>query len=194
VAPDAVRGFSFSRPGDSAAGAAAGSAAGGAIGSTDAGAGAGSITTGGGAAGALAGDNDKRGFILSGGVGSSLMGWARRNHFPGLAKPKKDSLAVLAAAGHGLHLMFTSKRVAFSALSLSCLALALSSGCLHGKKNAKPKESTEIASEVEAGFKQRFMEKRVTELTAQGVAAEAARVRANDEFRAKYGATTAAQK
>jgi hypothetical protein len=114
--------------------------------------------------------------------------------FSGGCETKKDSLAVFGAADQFSHSMFTSKRIFRSAFCLSCLAIAMCSGCFHSKKDAKPKESTAIASEVEAGFKQRFMDKRVGELTAQGLAPEAARAQANGEFRDKYGATSAAQK
>lgn len=89
--------------------------------------------------------------------------------------------------------MFTSIRLPLTVLSLS-LVVAATGGCFHWGKNAKPKESSAIASEVEAGFKQRFMDKRVGELTAQGLAPDAARAKATDEFRVKYGFTGAAQK
>lgn len=90
--------------------------------------------------------------------------------------------------------MFTSKRISLSACCLSLVVLFAGSGCLHGKKNAKPKESSAIAGDMESEFKRRFVDKRATELTAQGVTPEAARAQANEEFRVRYGATQAAGK
>ena len=112
----------------------------------------------------------------------------------GCGQNQKDSLAVHPSFPQLYCSMFTPKRMSRPALSLSCLLLVLGSGCFHSKKNATPKENPAIASETEADFKQRFMEKRMAELVAQGVAPDAARVRANEEFRSKYSATTAAQK
>ena len=74
------------------------------------------------------------------------------------------------------------------------LVLALSSGCLFSKKSAKPKESTAIASEVEEGFRQRWVEKRAAELVAQGAVTDAARTQAIGEFRERFSYTRAAQK
>jgi hypothetical protein len=73
----------------------------------------------------------------------------------------------------------------FTALLVA--ALALSTGCVFSKKNSRPKESSAISSEVEATFRQRWLEKRVTELTAQGVAADQARPQAEQEFRDRFG-------
>jgi hypothetical protein len=66
-------------------------------------------------------------------------------------------------------------------------ALALSGGCLFFKKANRPKESSAISSEVEATFRVRWVEKRVAELTAQGVAAPAARTQADQEFSDRFG-------
>ncbi len=140
----------------------------------------------------MAAANDKRGFILNGGVGSSLMCLTRNFFRPG-CETKKVSLAVEGTGGQFYHSMFTSIRIFLTVLSLG-LVLATTGGCFHWGKNAKPKESSAIASEVEAGFKQRFVDKRAGELTAQGVGPEAARAKATEEFRAKYGFTGAAQK
>lgn len=81
-------------------------------------------------------------------------------------------------------------------LFLPCLALAvaLSTGCLHSKTTAKPKENPALTSEVEEAFKRRWVDKRTTELVAQGKTADAAHTQANDEFRERYGFTSAAQK
>ena len=74
------------------------------------------------------------------------------------------------------------------------LAVAFVPGCLHSKKNAKPKENPAIAAETDENFRIRFMDKRVAELTGQGVVAEAARAQAAEEFKARYGYTSAAKK
>jgi len=81
------------------------------------------------------------------------------------------------------------KRSLLLCLVLSSLFLA---GCWHRSK--QPKESTAVATEVEEAFKQRWIEKRAGELTARGLAADAARRQANDEFRARYSYTRAADK
>jgi hypothetical protein len=77
---------------------------------------------------------------------------------------------------------------------LLCLALSsvFSAGCWHRSK--QPKESTAVATEVEEAFKQRWLDKRVAELVAQGMRAEVARQQALDEFRARYSFTRAADK
>ena len=72
--------------------------------------------------------------------------------------------------------------------------LALFSGCSHFKKHPKPKENSAIAADTDENFRQRFVEKRVGELVAQGVAAEAARAQANEEFKTRYSYTSAAKK
>lgn len=78
-------------------------------------------------------------------------------------------------------------------LGLALLAV-LSGGCLHSKKNAQPKENPNLASETEEGFKQRWIEKRGSELVAKGVRADLARQQAIDEFRERFPYTSAAQK
>lgn len=78
--------------------------------------------------------------------------------------------------------------------SLLPVALALSAGCMFSKKPAEPKEPATMVGEVEGSLRQRWIEKRSAELVAQGVAADAARVQATEEFRAKYSFTGAAQK
>jgi hypothetical protein len=70
---------------------------------------------------------------------------------------------------------------------LLIVALALSGGCLFSKKTNRPKESSAISSEVEETFRVRWVEKRVSELTAQGVAAPAARIQADQEFHDRFG-------
>ncbi|MBM3865499.1 MAG: hypothetical protein FJ381_06320 [Verrucomicrobia bacterium] len=61
-----------------------------------------------------------------------------------------------------------------------------SSGCTLFRKSQKPRESTAISSEVEATFRQRWMDKRLAELKAQGVADAAAQTQAAQEFEARY--------
>ena len=65
-------------------------------------------------------------------------------------------------------------------------ALTFSTGCLFSKKKDRVKESSAISGDVEATFHQRWMDKRIAELTAQGVAAPAARTQAEQEFRERY--------
>lgn len=64
------------------------------------------------------------------------------------------------------------------------LPLLLASGCWHRKN--KPKVITAVATDVEAGFKERWMERRTGELVAQGLRVDLARQQASDEFRARY--------
>jgi hypothetical protein len=78
-----------------------------------------------------------------------------------------------------------------------CLATALltSTGChFFSKKNAEPKDNGHISSETEENLKKRFIDHRTAELTAQGVAADAAKAQATEEFRQKYEYTGAAKK
>jgi hypothetical protein len=83
-----------------------------------------------------------------------------------------------------------------NALSFSlCLAaLVCSSGCLFSKKAERKKESSAISAEVEESFRKRWVDRRAGELAAQGTATEAARTRAEAEFRERYDFTRAAQK
>jgi hypothetical protein len=75
------------------------------------------------------------------------------------------------------------KRTLLFVLALGTL---LSTGCWHSKKNRKPKETTKLATDVEASFRQRWLEKRSAELVAQGLRIDIARQQAIDEFEAKY--------
>ena len=68
------------------------------------------------------------------------------------------------------------------------------SGCHFFSKNKKPKENPAIATEVEMGFKQRWLAKREADLTAKGSTAEAARQQALAEFNEQYKFTTIAPK
>lgn len=78
----------------------------------------------------------------------------------------------------------------------ACLLLlaALSAGCLFSKKPAAPKENTAPAAETEQILMQRSIDKRVAELVAQGLTADAARAQATTEFKDRYGYTSAAKK
>lgn len=71
------------------------------------------------------------------------------------------------------------------ALPLCCLVVLLASGCLFSRRSA-PKDKTPITAEVQETFHKRWIDKRVGELVAQGVAAETARTQAETEFRARY--------
>ena len=64
--------------------------------------------------------------------------------------------------------------------------MPLAGGCSLFSKKARAKESTAIAGEVEATFRQRWVDKRAGELAAQGVAADAARAQAGREFDERY--------
>ena len=73
-------------------------------------------------------------------------------------------------------------------------ALSFSSGCLFSKKAGRAKESSAISEDVEERFRVRWVEKRASELAAQGSTADAARTRAESEFRERFGFTRAGQK
>jgi hypothetical protein len=76
------------------------------------------------------------------------------------------------------------KKVFLAATLVALLPLA--GGCSLFSKKPRAKESTAIAGEVEATFRQRWVDKRAAELTSQGVAAEAARAQAGREFDERY--------
>ncbi len=69
--------------------------------------------------------------------------------------------------------------------AIACVLL-WSTGCAFFKKTNRPKESSAISSEVEATFHQRWVDKRAAELAAQGTAAAAARLQAEQEFGEHY--------
>jgi hypothetical protein len=80
-------------------------------------------------------------------------------------------------------------------LAATCL---LASGCsLFSRKDSAPKapkESTAISADVEQSFRKRWVEKRRGELTAQGIAADAATAQADREFAERYDFRSGAKK
>jgi len=76
----------------------------------------------------------------------------------------------------------------------------LCAGCAlwpFGKKTSSstpnaPKEGGKISTEVELEFRQRWVDKRASDLVAQGLTPEAAKDQALAEFRVKYAYTHAA--
>jgi outer membrane lipopolysaccharide assembly protein LptE/RlpB len=75
-----------------------------------------------------------------------------------------------------------TKRLLLVVLTLASLGL---SGCLFHRKG-KAKDPSDIATETEVDFKQRWISHRVGELTAQGVDASGAQQQAQREFNEKY--------
>jgi hypothetical protein len=73
-----------------------------------------------------------------------------------------------------------------SILFLLALLMLAFSGCNLLRKNKKPKDNPAIASDVEATFRQRWVDRRVPELTATGIDPAAARSQAETEFRERY--------
>jgi len=65
-------------------------------------------------------------------------------------------------------------------------ALALTGTACHFIKTKTHKENPNVAIEVEADFKQHWIDKRVAALTAAGTDTTAARAQAEKEFRATY--------
>jgi hypothetical protein len=56
-------------------------------------------------------------------------------------------------------------------LILLAASTLLWSGCILGQRKNRTKEGSEISAEVEESFQRRWVDQRVTQLTAQGVAA-----------------------
>ncbi|HWL16623.1 MAG TPA: hypothetical protein VNR00_13530 [Opitutus sp.] len=71
-------------------------------------------------------------------------------------------------------------------LALGVLVLMPATGCNLFRKSKKPKENPNIAADVETNFRERWMDRRVAELTAQGVETAAAHEQATIEFREKF--------
>lgn len=70
--------------------------------------------------------------------------------------------------------------------------VAFSFGACRSSK--KPKETNAIASEMEANFKQRWIDKRVAELTQSGKAPEVAKAQAEKEFAERFDFSRPGQK
>jgi hypothetical protein len=125
------------------------------------------------------------------------MRWARDSclgsnaHFVTTAKPKKFP-SRSRRADTTIKPDFNMTKALLLAASLS--TLLLSSGCFFSKKTNRTKESSAISAEVEESFRKRWVEKRTAELTAQGSSGDAARAKAEAEFRERYGYTRAGTK
>jgi len=87
--------------------------------------------------------------------------------------------------------MLAKSRLIFASLLLLVVP-ALLSGCLGFRKKRVAREKS-IPTAVEQTLKTRWVEKRVAELVAQGLSAQAAEQQAGAEFRAKYGFTKEAK-
>ena len=74
-----------------------------------------------------------------------------------------------------------TKRIFLSLLALSLVFAG--TACRSHKKDGM---SDKPATEMEASFKQRWLEKRVNDLVATGVAADLAREQANRDFKAQF--------
>lgn len=80
-------------------------------------------------------------------------------------------------------------------LALAAVLLA-NSGChlfSKKKKPAAPVDGPNVAIDVEKDFMHRWIDKRTSDLVAQGTPAAAARVQAVAEFKAKFNYTEAAK-
>lgn len=76
-----------------------------------------------------------------------------------------------------------------NATLLACLAAGVvfaDTGCHYLHRHKKPKESSDIASDTDAEFRRRTVEKRTADLVSQGKDAAAARQQAEEEFAARY--------
>jgi len=71
-------------------------------------------------------------------------------------------------------------------LILCCLTLVLATGCLFSKSSDRSKRRTPVTAEVQETFQKRWVDRRVSELVAQGIEAGVARVQAEQEFHATY--------
>ena len=65
-------------------------------------------------------------------------------------------------------------------------ALTVAGTACHSLKSKAPKDNPNVAIEVEAAFKQRWIDKRVAELTVAGTDATTAHAQAEKDFRATY--------
>lgn len=71
----------------------------------------------------------------------------------------------------------------FALLLLAALFTLAGTACRSAKT---PKENPNVATEVETGFKQRWIEQRIAALTAKGTDATTARTQAEQEFRQNF--------
>ena len=71
-------------------------------------------------------------------------------------------------------------------LFLLTLLVVFSTGCNLFRKNKKPKENPNIAAQVEADFRERWVDRRVEELGGTGIDSAAARTQALSEFQERY--------
>ncbi len=69
---------------------------------------------------------------------------------------------------------------------VAACTLALCAGCLFPKNFSKEKKDKHVAASLEKEFRQRWVEKRVADLTATGVNTTVAEAQANTEYDAKY--------
>ena len=125
------------------------------------------------------------------------MRWARgsffgtNGHFVTTAKPKKFP-SRSERADTTIKPDFNMTKALL--LTAGLATLLLTSGCFFSKKTNRPKESSAISADVEESFRRRWVEKRTAELTAQGSGGEAARTKAEAEFRERFGYTRAGNK
>jgi hypothetical protein len=83
------------------------------------------------------------------------------------------------------------KRLFPSFVAVSVLALC--GGCLFPKNFSKNKKDKHVSATMEAEFKQRWLEKRVGDLTTQGMAPDTAHAQALAEYNTKYSYTRPAE-
>lgn len=71
-------------------------------------------------------------------------------------------------------------------LLLAVVLIPATSGCHFFSRSKKPKPNPAIASDVEASFQRRWLDRREAELAAKGTDAVTARQQAEAEFREKF--------
>ena len=81
----------------------------------------------------------------------------------------------------------------FVVICLAALCLGASTGCFFSRKSARKSEGPATVAEMEQNFRHRWIEKLSAELTP-GLAQDAAREQAAEEFRMRYGFTSAGRK
>ena len=85
------------------------------------------------------------------------------------------------------------KRLVPFALAAALLCGSSGATCFPRKSPAAPKDSQNVAVDVEKDFMQRWIDKRTTDLVTQGKTASDAHAQAVAEFKANYGYTDAAR-